>query len=60
VAEARATEVPVRRISPEEAKERLRFTLDLLRCLRSFSFATHREGDALVTHYQILIEDLPE
>jgi hypothetical protein len=51
-----ATAAP--RFSPQEAKERLHFTLDLLRCFRSFSFATHQEGDALVTHYEIRIEDL--
>jgi hypothetical protein len=45
------------RVSLEEAKERLHFTLDLLRCFRSFSSATHHDGKAWITHYQIRIED---
>jgi hypothetical protein len=46
------------RITPEEARERLQFTLDLLRCIRSFSLTTHQEGDALVTQYELRIQDL--
>jgi hypothetical protein len=45
-------------VSPEEAKERLQFLLELVRCIRSFSAATYHESDALITHYQIRIQDM--
>jgi hypothetical protein len=47
-------------MSPQEAKEQIRFLLGLLRCWQGFTSATYREADVTITHYESRFQDLPE
>ncbi len=47
-----------RQVSPQEAKERLRLTLELLRCFRGLECAIYYEDAALVSHYELRFNDV--
>lgn len=46
--------------TPRDGRKTFHLVMDVLRCFRGFVCVRYQEDDAMVTHYELRFEDLPE